>query len=117
VLLPGFTGQKPPCILVGESVLNFSWEIAYDSLEINYFVSQEAMQRWPSATEVRGENKAIFFAPPVQRPQTCSAGLEAASGPAPHGTSLLLAIVFTLSKPSIVPRADSMSRTLYKQKI
>ena len=59
MLLPGFTGQKPPCILVGESVLNFSWEIAYDSLEINYFVSQEAMQRWPSATEVRGENKAI----------------------------------------------------------
>jgi len=25
------------------------------------------------------------FNPPVQRPQTCSAGLEAASGPAPRG--------------------------------
>jgi len=59
VLLPGFTGQKPPCILVGESVLNFSWEITHDSLEINYFVSQEPTQRWPSATEVCSENKAI----------------------------------------------------------
>ena len=39
----------------------------------------------PQCPPVAAVCDLVFSAPPVQRPQTCSADLEAASGPAPRG--------------------------------
>ena len=64
----------------------------------------------PLDTSIMGVSSVrIPHAPPVQRPQTCSAGIEAASGPAPRGAFCfgLLTTTFSssLGKSSQTPFA------------